>query len=251
VALCAHGRGEFSCKGAAVKPSDAIDVGEKINAAVLVAAGMGTRMDPDRRKAVPKVLYSLGTTTVLERCLEAFEQTGLFSRIVVVVHPSFLEAFEEFDFSSRVSLVAGGETRSDSVRCGLGALGNINPNSIVAVHDAARPFISPSVIIRCVEACQRFSAVTAAVRVVDSLCMGGKDRQIEREVERDGVWQVQTPQVFTLELLEKAHCDCRVTGTDDASLVRSFHPVHLVEGDRVNFKLTTPDDYSLAQRLVG
>lgn len=225
--------------------------GEKATAAVLVAAGLGTRMDPDGQRPVPKVLYPLGTMTVLERSLAAFEQTGIFSLIVVVVHPSFLTCFQKFNFASRVRVVSGGETRSDSVRCGLRALGDVAPDSIVAIHDAARPFVSPSVITRCVDACRSLSAVTAAVKVVDSLCAGGTDGQILGEVNREGVWQVQTPQVFTLKLLQEAHSDCRVSGTDDASLVRSFHPVHLVEGDRVNFKLTTPDDYKLAQRLVG
>jgi len=237
-------------------------------AAIIVAAGNSTRMGAlSLNHGVPKVLFPLGASTVIAASVKAFVDAGIL-RIVVVANESFTSEFrialEEFD--SYVVIVPGGATRADSVRAGLDALGTVEHSSLIAVHDGARCFCSVELIEACFEHAAEFGAVTAALPAVDSMVLAYepvmpdsialakvKLNKIQAMLPREKVWHVQTPQVFRAELLREAHKRAisypDVVPTDDASLVREFHPVHLVPGDRSNFKLTTPSDYEIALNM--
>jgi 2-C-methyl-D-erythritol 4-phosphate cytidylyltransferase len=129
----------------------------------------------------------------------------------------------------------------------------ITEEMIVLVHDAARCCVTQEVIDRVVAGVINHGAVTAAVPVVDSLCRA-RDGVIQGYVDRTDAWAIQTPQGFVATDLMKAHTAAREEGTqalDDAALVATFRPVHIVQGDRFNIKVTQPEDLSVAGSIVG
>ena len=228
-------------------------------AAVIVAAGNGVRMG----KGVSKVLLPLGGETILERAVNAFLAAPLIDEVVIVCRSEDRPLMEHLPYRNPrgISLlfVQGGKVRQESVCNGLqflAARGNGNGSRYVAVHDAARCFIRPEVITRAVETAYAHDAVTVAVPLVDSIKRVAENGQVECSISRDQIWCVQTPQVFRFELLYEAHQRAlEVTHTcaasDDASLVEALRPVFVSEGERGNFKITTPEDYEIARTLAA
>jgi 2-C-methyl-D-erythritol 4-phosphate cytidylyltransferase/2-C-methyl-D-erythritol 2,4-cyclodiphosphate synthase len=147
----------------------------------------------------------------------------------------------------KVRFVLGGVERNESVYNGLKALSDLAPDDIVLIHDAARPFIMPAEIMRVASAARQTGAATLAVPVTETL-----RRDDGTYIDRSGVWAVQTPQAFRYGLLMKAHeagKGARVT--DDTGLVAALgHPVEMVLGDRANIKITTPEDWAFAERML-
>lgn len=148
----------------------------------------------------------------------------------------------------------GGATRQATVRNALNHL----PDgvSLVAVHDAARPLISPALLERLLTTATRYGTAVPALPVQDTLKRADDGQTVGATVPRDGLYRVQTPQVFRADWLRDAHQRAAQEGfedaTDDAALLeRAGYPVHLVSGDPRNLKLTTPDDLSLLRLYAG
>lgn len=212
---------------------------------------------------VPKVLlrisYDPSTPTIIAQTVHVFSADPLCERIVVCVPSAWEEDFSrEIGRNPKVTLTRGGATRQDSVRLGVEALaqlthaaGREERQECVLVHDAARCCITPDVIGRVVEGVKRYGAVTAAVPVPDSLCKVA-DGAISSFVDRESVWAVQTPQGFLLSELRGAHFAAQADGfvaLDDASVVARIREVRVVEGDRLNIKVTHPSDLTIATRI--
>lgn len=213
--------------------------------AVVVAAGAGTRLaGPLRKPFLP-----LGGQAIVERALWAFQACDRVSAVVVAVAPDDLERARRLVVGKVSAVVAGGATRRASVAAGLEAL---PPGGWVIVHDGVRPFVSPALIERVLDAAGPAGAATAGLPVADTLKAVDGD-QVRRTVDRRDLYAVQTPQAFRTDLLREAHrrapADAAVT--DDAELVeRIGGTVVVVPGDPVNVKITTPEDYALARRRV-
>lgn len=217
-------------------------------AAIIVAAGAGERLGA----GLPKALVHLGGQPMIARAASAFVASASVEQIVVVAPPKFTDALHEH-VPAEVQVVPGGATRQLSVTAGLDTLG---PDvRVVAVHDAARPLVTPELIDRTVAALRPpWDAVAPALAVVDTLKAVDNRGVVLRTIDRTGVWAVQTPQVSSRAALERVHA--RVASdigaaTDDLSLVeRAGGRVLLIEGDPANFKITHPVDLVLATRLV-
>ena len=219
---------------------------EKKVSAVLVAAGSSTRMGFD------KLSFDLGGETVLHRSIRAFEQCPLVSEIVLAAgkNRAFVEQ-QAADCTKPVKIVSGGATRAESARNGVLAA----EGDIVAVHDAARPFVSQAVIAAALEAAAACGAAAPAVPVKDTIkaavCGDGKavpERCIVQTTpDRSTLYAVQTPQCFdqaeylaALEELDEAKA--RLV-TDDCSLFElTGRTVQLTQGDYANLKITTRED---------
>lgn len=218
-------------------------------AAIVLAAGMGTRLGASK----PKNLLQLGRETIVERSVRLLSQTKRFDNILVLYPPGYKEHFLKLHFPPEVSLAQGSSSpiRSESVKL---ALDWFTTNTIVpkyiAVHDGVRCFFSESLVNRVLDAVVEYKAVTAALPLSDTLHESSREHKIIGTVPRDGKWLIQTPQVFEFSLLKKAHQIEHPDVTDDAGLVSLIHPVHLVEGERGNLKVTTYDDYDLVRKLV-
>ena len=219
---------------------------EKTISAVLVAAGSSTRMGFD------KLSYDLGGETVLHRSIRAFDECPLVSEIVVVagVNRAFVEA-QAADCGTPVQVVGGGATRAESARNGvLAARGQL-----VAVHDAARPFVSQAVIQGALEAAEQWGAAAPAVPVKDTIKQAspGDGKKVPEGCrvhctpDRSTLYAVQTPQCFDRQqylaaLAELPEEKARLV-TDDCSLFElTGRPVELTPGDYANKKITTRED---------
>ncbi len=228
-------------------------------AVILPAAGSGSRMGA----AVPKVLLPLPGEAIPERSVlrhsvDAFLRDS-FCRCVVVCAPAeYLEQCKEQASSdSRVLVVEGGKTRQSSVFLGVAALRkivSIESDMVTLVHDAARACVSAAVIERVIAAVVEHGAATAAVPIVDSVCRASSEGNISEYVERESLWSIQTPQGFRLGDLFNAHqqaLERGFEGLDDASLLLSERKVVLVEGDRLNIKITRPEDLLVASMVCS
>ena len=218
--------------------------------AIIAAGGAGTRLGAGR----PKQLVRLGGVTVLQRSVDAFDRCERIDEIVVVLPPGLAAGPAPVDAPGGTPLrvVAGGARRQDSVARGFEA---VVGGGIVVVHDAARPFCSPDLIARTIDAARRHGAAVAAVPVQDTLkqrSVGG-GRFVGRTLARDRIVRAQTPQAFRFDVLADAVRLGRtgVEATDEAGLAeRAGHRVALVEGDPRNVKITTPRDLAAARRFV-
>ncbi|MGQ3073170.1 MAG: bifunctional 2-C-methyl-D-erythritol 4-phosphate cytidylyltransferase/2-C-methyl-D-erythritol 2,4-cyclodiphosphate synthase [Ferrovibrionaceae bacterium] len=211
---------------------------------LIVAAGRGQRAGA----GLPKQYRRLAGRPVLARTLAAFLGQPRVDRVAVVIHPDDRPLYDEATAGlDLLPAIAGGPTRQDSVRLGLEALADLAPD-IVLVHDAARPFVSPELIGRVIDAVPAI----AALPVVDTL-KRAEDGKATTGPARDGLWRAQTPQGFAYQALREAHRAAHGGPelTDDAAVAATAGiAAALVEGDEANFKLTTPDDFRRAEALL-
>lgn len=213
--------------------------------AVLVAAGNSTRMG----QKTNKVLASLAGEPALPRCVRVF--SGEVDGIVAVVRDVDLPVIESYSLDVRIAV--GGRTRQQSVLNGLRALPE--DAEIVLVHDAARPFVTPETIRRCIASVRQHGSGVAGVPVKDTIKQVSPDGDILGSPPRETLWSAQTPQAFAPRALYEALCALEqkgVTVTDDAAaMAMAGHTVRMVQGDYTNIKLTTPEDMMMAQTLSG
>ena len=214
--------------------------------AVIVAAGSGTRM-----AGADKLFTKVAGRPLLAHAVDAFQECAAVDRIVLVLSEQNLERgwelVQRYRFAKVSAVCAGGERRQDSVRAGLAALG---PCDYVAVHDGARPLVSPELIERGLKAAREMGAAAPAVPLADTVKEAGPDGIVMRTLDRSRLWAVQTPQVFRYDLLLRAHREVTAEVTDDAAMVEALgEPVRLFEGSRTNIKVTTAEDLELVQAL--
>ena len=222
-----------------------------MNAAVIVAAGRGSRMGLGRNK----VLAPLAGVPVIVRTVRAFEATGLIDGgIVVVTGPEDLAQMRDLfaRFHVGASLTLGGADRQESVFLGLMAT---NPSAdVIAIHDGARPLVTREVIERTIKSAQRFGSGVAAVMLKDTVKRVDAEGVVVDTPRRDALRAVQTPQTFDARLIREAHArfsQGAERATDDAMLAEwAGHRVRLTEGDVENIKLTTPEDMLLAGQVL-
>ena len=216
--------------------------------AVIVAAGSASRMG-----GIDKVMAALGGEPMIARTVRAFQQCGAIADIVIVTRPDLIRPISAL--CARMDkvrmVVAGGQSRQESVALGLNAL----PKGVelAAVHDGARPLITDAVIDRTVRAANSYGAAAPAVPVKDTIKVvrGGL---VTDTPDRASLQAVQTPQVFDFDLLRgalKKAAEDATAVTDDCSAVeRLGMAVKIVEGDERNLKVTTPMDLKIAEMLL-
>src|SRR5215831_7876727 len=217
-------------------------------AAVVVAAGQGLRAGGD----LPKQFRRIAGHTLLEHALSAFIGAPKVTLIQPVIRQDDLSLASTLIGSMDVlTPVSGGTTRQASVRAGLEALAPRRPD-IVLVHDAARPFASASLIARAIEAAEKIGAAIPALPVTDTVKRIDATGRIEATVDRTAIRLVQTPQGFAFPALLEAHRRAAMQGyndfTDDSALAEwAGMKVGVFQGEPGNIKLTTPEDFLLAE----
>ena len=216
--------------------------------AILLCAGRGTRLG----MGMDKALVPLAGRPLFTWSLETLERSEAIEGVVAVGPVRKLEAALAqcaFRAAKVVAWCEGGRERRDSVLRGLKAL----PPQFdwVAVHDSARPLVSPALIGRVVVDALQHGAAIAALPLEDTLKRASL-KTVEATVPRAGLWRAQTPQVFRRDWLEAAHQEAVGQATDDAALVEALgHRVHITEGDPINLKVTTTADLRLAEAWLA
>jgi 2-C-methyl-D-erythritol 4-phosphate cytidylyltransferase len=211
--------------------------------ALIVAAGSGERLGAGR----PKAFVVVAGRPMLEWSLDAVRAAGL-SEIVVALPPTFGD-----DLRDDVVVVAGGRTRSESVRAALAAAPPAA--DAVVVHDAARPLVTPEHFTAALAALADADCAVAAAPVTDTVKEADADRLVTATLDRSRLWAIQTPQAFRRAALERAldiGDEVLARATDDAWLVeRTGGTVRVVESTPANFKVTTPHDLRIADHLLA
>ncbi|MDD5082159.1 MAG: 2-C-methyl-D-erythritol 4-phosphate cytidylyltransferase [Dehalococcoidales bacterium] len=215
-------------------------------AAIIVAAGLSRRMG-----GVDKIFAPLAGKPVLSRVVDTFQRCEPIDGIVIVVGEHNLiqgqRLVVEEGWSKVVAVCPGGKERQDSVAAGLGRLKDYQ---WVVVHDGARPLLTEDLIHRGLIEAQEAGAAVAAVPVKDTIKLASDDKMVQQTLPRHNLWAVQTPQVFSFDIITRAYRQLADEVTDDAEAVeRSGHRVKLYMGSYDNIKITTPDDLTLAEVL--
>ncbi|OLC97708.1 MAG: 2-C-methyl-D-erythritol 4-phosphate cytidylyltransferase [Gemmatimonadetes bacterium 13_1_40CM_2_70_7] len=219
---------------------------------VIVAAGAGVRAGPGE----PKQFRSILGVPMLLRALRPFTSHPDVDHVVVTLPPGYAERPPDWLgrlAGERLTLVAGGETRAHSVAAGLKAL---RASAVVLVHDAARPFVVRGTIDAVIARARTGVAAIAALPVSDTVKEVTDDtgRRVARTVPRERLWRAQTPQGFPREMLDQVYAGLgKLDGaaTDDAELCeRVGLPVEVVPDSPHNLKVTTAEDFRIAEALA-
>lgn len=226
------------------------------NAVIIVAAGRGTRAADASR--TPKQYVEIGGKAVMIRSMEAFLGHERIHMVQPVIHPGDRELYDSVTAPLRspklLAPVPGGQNRQQSVLAGLEALEGTEASNVL-IHDAARPFIAVPVIDRVIDALGDADGVLAALPLSDTL-KAEQEGRVTRTISRDGLWRAQTPQGFRLPAILEAHRAAAIAGredfTDDASIAE-WHGlgVAVVMGAERNIKLTTKEDFELAELFLA
>jgi 2-C-methyl-D-erythritol 4-phosphate cytidylyltransferase len=216
--------------------------------AVVVAAGRSTRMG-----GIDKVFVPIRGKPLVWYALHALHSCVEVEQIVLVTAAERVGEAEAMvqaaGFTRVTDVVAGGERRQDSVRAGLERLRGVDA---VVVHDAARPLAGPEMMAAAIAAVRVTPAATAAVPVVDTLKEVDGEGNIVRTVPREMLWAVQTPQVFSYDILLAAHRQISADVTDDAALVELMGvKVAVFPGSTHNIKVTRAEDVAVASALLA
>jgi len=222
-------------------------------AAVIVSAGKGHRIPGEKKKQ----FLSLAGKPILCHALDPFETCPSIDLIHLVVGREELdytlrEIVEPYGYRKIAQIVPGGKQRQDSVRMGIEALGR--EVGIVAIHDGVRPFVTREMIEQSIQGARRFKAAVFAVPVKETIKLASPDRIVLKTLDRESLWQIQTPQTFQIDVIREAlhrAGEDGFVGTDDASLVERIGiQVHLFPGSYANIKITTPEDLMLAHLIL-
>jgi len=219
--------------------------------AIIVAAGSSQRMGFD------KLLALLADKPVLVHTIDAFERTPSVVEIILVARAERVGEFEELvrqnDFKKVRSVIAGGELRHDSVRAGLERLSE--DASHVAVHDAARPLVTPEQIERVFEIARLHGGAALAEPITSTVKRADENGVVTGGVPRENLYAMQTPQIFARDLLDEAYGKigaANLAVTDEVSAVEHLGgKVVLVPNDDWNVKITYPRDLLLAQAVLA
>jgi 2-C-methyl-D-erythritol 4-phosphate cytidylyltransferase len=219
---------------------------------LIPAAGSGRRMGSDRNK----LLLTLLGKPLIAWTLLAAEASTHIRWIGMIGQPTDWDDFKaivaSLNLTKPVHFILGGSTRQESVYNGLQGLPSDAEH--VLIHDGARCLATSELFDRCAEALQTCSGFIAAIPVKDTIKVVNSENLIQSTPDRSQLWAAQTPQGFSVALLKKCHEEGRQNGwevTDDAALFEQCgFPVHIVEGEETNLKVTTPVDLAIAEFIL-
>lgn len=221
-------------------------------AAIIVAAGKGTRMGSE----LPKQYMTIAGKTILDTTLYKFEKSNEIDEIILVVNKEDSEYVKReiaASYEKVTCVIPGGTTRTESVFEGIKAVRN--DCGILLIHDGVRPFVSYNLISTCVENADIYKACIPAVDVVDTIKEISKDGFVQKTLDRTTLKSVQTPQAFDFDTIRECYYNAVTedkTFTDDASIVEYYgYKVKTIEGLPRNIKITTPLDLRVAEILAS
>lgn len=214
--------------------------------AVIVAAGSARRM-----QGIDKIMTQIGGKPMLLRTVDALSESEKIDSIVIVTRADLVQTVQTLcaDVPKLQAVVPGGESRAESVLCGL----NIVKTPLTAIHDGARPLVTRQIIDAAIEAAENCGAAAPAIAVHDTIKVA-RDGIVCATPDRETLFAVQTPQVFATEKIKAALCAALEQGlplTDDCSAAEfAGMEVRLTRGSEENLKITVPSDLTLAEAVL-
>lgn len=223
------------------------------NIAIILASGTGERFG----EKIPKQFYKFEGKTILEHSIDAFEKNKNIDEIILVTNPKFRDLAEEIlknnDYKKVTKLLNGGKTRVESSYVGTS---ETPEESNVLIHDAVRAFVTQKIIDDNIEALKKYEAVGTAIDTVDTIIQVDESNVITAIPPRKFLKRVQTPQSFRANLIKKAHemalKDEDANFTDDCGLILRYNlaPIHIVDGDELNVKITHKNDLNVIKNML-
>lgn len=228
-----------------------------MNIGIILAGGKGTRMGNIDK---PKQFIEVYGKPLIIYTLEAFEYSENIDEILIACHEDWIEQVtiwcRKYEITKVKYIIKGGETRQESTYVSLNKLKNIcSEDDIVVVHDSARPLITNQIIKRNVENAKEYDAVDTVIPCDDTIIKSIDDKKIDSVPVRKELYVGQTPQSFKFKLILDAHNNATnndiYNATDDCQLVLKYgKDVHLVEGDKLNLKITKFEDLTLFKAIL-
>ena len=224
------------------------------NIAIILASGTGERFG----EKIPKQFYKFEGKTILEHSIDAFENNKNIDEIILVTNSKFRDLAEEIlknnDYKKVTKLLNGGKTRVESSYVGTS---EAPEESNVLIHDAVRAFVTQKIIDDNIEALKKYEAVGTAIDTVDTIIQVDENNVITAIPPRKFLKRVQTPQSFRANLIKKAHemalKDEDANFTDDCGLILRYNlaPIHIVDGDELNVKITHKNDLNVIKNMLS
>ena len=222
--------------------------------AIVLAAGQGKRM----HSKIQKQFLEIGGKPIMYYSMECFQKSPLIQDIILVTGEDMIsycqsEIVEKYGFTKVCKVTAGGKERYDSVYAGLLCC---QDTDYVYIHDGARPFVTEEMIQRGYEAVKRTNACVMGMPSKDTVKLADPSGYIKETPDRKIVWNIQTPQIFSYDLIRGAYESIRKKDmsnvTDDAMVVEqeTGTKILLVEGSYQNIKITTPEDLAVAEAFL-
>ena len=224
------------------------------NIAIILASGTGERFGEN----VPKQFYQFEGKTLLEHAIDAFEKNKNIDEIILVTNPKFRDLAENIlnknDYKKITKVLNGGKTRVESSYIGTS---EAPEEANVLIHDAVRAFVTQKIIDDNIEALKNYEAVGTAIESIDTIIQVDENNVITAIPPRKFLKRVQTPQSFRANLIKKAHelalKDENASFTDDCGLILRYNlaPIHIVDGDELNIKITHKNDLNIIKNMLG
>jgi len=219
--------------------------------ALVPAAGVGARMNA----ALVKPFLEIKARPIVFYALQTLQRHPLIDEIVLIFHKERLEEarglVKKYRLSKVSRVIAGGATRKDSVRNGLEVVGS--RTDLVVIHDGVRPFVDEASVTRVIEEARSSGAAVLGVPVKATVKRVDKHLEVDATLRREQLWEIQTPQVFDRELIQKAYLRASKTAApDDSALVEMMGKrVKVVMGSYFNIKITTQEDLVFAEAIAA
>jgi len=218
--------------------------------AVVLACGK----DQEIGAGVDVAFLALGSRPVVARSVQTLEQNPLIEGIVLVVRKervdSALHTVRSFGCRKISAIVAGGPVRLTNLKSALEKL----PDDVseVLIHEATRPFVTDEVVAEVIKAGKRYGAAITAIKSADAVKLAESGQKITKSLDRNTIWQVQSPQVYKIDVFKKMLKGSGKLLDDDSELLaKSKQEIHLVPGSAVNMKIRTPDDLQIASAILS
>jgi len=219
--------------------------------AVIAAAGISVRCEGE-----DKLFYTINDKPVLAYTIETFENCSLIDEIIVVAHEERIDSIgtlcAEYGFGKVSKIIKGGATRLESVFSGVFAVSG--KTRLIAIHDGARPCLDTHILEKTINKASTHNAAAPAVSITSTV-KKVNNGAITETINRDDLYEIQTPQIFREEVIKAALSNAvkkSIAVTDDCMAVEIIGiPVYIVEGSRRNIKITDNQDFHIAEALLN
>ncbi len=219
--------------------------------AIIPSGGIGSRI----LSSIPKQYVKVLGKELIAYTLQVFQKCNLVDEIIIPAQPSYFNLLKsikkEFNLTKITKIIEGGKERQDSVYCGLKQL-DLENDDLVIVHDAARPLLTQTLLENSIIAAKKYDSIVVAKKANDTLIKGSTN--VDEYLDRTNIYYAQTPQIFRYKILLEAFelaIRNNFYGTDESMLVKNANfDVRIVEGETINFKVTTQSDLELLELIL-